>query len=220
MKINCIPQNSGGEMLPKRLAALIICVGTLMTIASAQKNEVSATLGRTFVSSQRIQGANFNNPNVHFGNGLTIGANYTRLLKTHGIFGISGEVPFAYAYDMDLNAGENLIPEGYQSYFITPAARVNVFSGQAVSPWVSVGGGYGLFKQSHELVFGGPNPGKTSTSTGVLQFGAGLDVFPWEKWGFRLEARDFYSGVPDLNVTTVRSRQHNIYVGGGFIRRF
>jgi len=36
----------------------------------------------------------------------------------------------------------------------------------------------------------------------------------------RLEARDYYSGVPDLNVTTVRSRQHNIYVGGGVIRRF
>ena len=207
-------------MSPKRLAALIVCVVTLMASASAQRNEVAATLGRTFVSSQRIEGANFFNPNVHFGNGLTIGANYTRLLKTYGIFGISGEVPFAYAYDMDLHTGENLIPEGYQSFIVTPAARVNVFSGQAVSPWVSVGGGYGLFKQSHELVFGGPNPGKTSTSTGIFQFGAGLDVFPWQKWGFRLEARDFYSGVPDLNVTTVRSRQHNIFVGGGVIRRF
>jgi opacity protein-like surface antigen len=204
----------------KRLAALIVCVVILMACAFAQRNEVSATLGRTFVSSQRIQGADFNNPNVHFGNGLTIGGNYTRLLKTYGIFGISGEVPVAYSFDMDLNAGENLIPESYKSLFVTPAVRVNVFSGEGVSPWVSVGGGYGFFKQSDQLVFSGPNPGKTSTSTGIFQFGAGLDVFPWEKWGFRLEARDFYSGVPDLNVTTVRSRQHNIYVGGGFIRRF
>jgi hypothetical protein len=85
---------------------------------------------------------------------------------------------------------------------------------------VSVGGGYGMFRMSNQLVFGGPNPGKTSTNTGIFQFGAGLDVWPWQKWGLRLEARDFYSGVPDLNVTTVRSRQHNIYVGGGFIRRF
>ena len=204
----------------KRLAALIVCILILMACASAQRNEISATLGRTFVSSQRIQGADFNNPNVHFGNGLTIGGNYTRLLKTYGIFGISGEVPVAYSFDMDLNAGENLIPESYKSVFVTPAVRVNVFSGQAVSPWVSVGGGYGFFKQSDQLVFSGPNPGKTSTSTGIFQFGAGLDVFPWEKWGFRLEARDFYSGVPDLNVTTVRSRQHNIYVGGGVVRRF
>jgi opacity protein-like surface antigen len=207
-------------MSPKRFAALIVCVVTLISSAMAQRNEISATIGRTFVSSQRIEGANFNNPNVHFGNGLTIGGNYSRLLKTYGIFGISGEVPVAYAFDMDLNTGENLIPEGYQSLFVTPAVRVNFFSGQGVSPWVSVGGGYGFFKQSDQLVFGGPNPGKTHTNTGVFQVGAGLDVWPWEKWGFRLEARDFYSGVPDLNVTTVRSRQHNYYVGGGVIRRF
>jgi len=207
-------------MSPKRLAALIVSVVILIASAFAQQNEISATLGRTFVSSQRIQGADFNNPNVHFGNGLTIGGNYSRLLKTYGIFGISGEVPVAYSFDMDLNTGENLIPEAYKSLFVTPAVRVNFFSGQGVSPWVSVGGGYGFFKQSNQLVFGGPNPGKTSTSTGVFQIGAGLDVWPWEKWGFRLEARDFYSGVPDLNVTTVRSRQHNYYVGGGVIRRF
>ena len=149
----------------KRLAALIACVVNLMACASAQRNEGSATLGRTFVSSQRIQGADFNNPNVHFGNGLTIGGNYTRLLKTYGIFGISGEVPVAYSFDMDLNAGENLIPESYKSLFVTPAVRVNVFSGEGVSPWVSVGGGYGFFKQSDQLVLSGPNPGKTSTST-------------------------------------------------------
>jgi len=207
-------------MSPKRLAALIVSVVILIASAFAQHNDISATLWRTFVSSQRIQGADFNNPNVHFGNGLTIGGNYSHLLKTYGIFGISGEVPVAYSFDMDLNTGENLIPEAYKSLFVTPAVRVNFFSGQGVSPWVSVGGGYGFFKQSNQLVFGGPNPGKTSTSTGVFQIGAGLDVWPWEKWGFRLEARDFYSGVPDLNVTTVRSRQHNYYVGGGVIRRF
>ena len=204
----------------KRLTALIGCVVTLTAGACAQKNEISGTLGRVFVSSQAVKGANFSDPNVHFGNGLTVAGNYSRLLKTYGIFGISGEVSAAYSYDMDLNLNHNLIPESYKSLFVTPAVRVNIFSGEGVTPWVSVGGGYGLYKQSHQLVFGGPNPGKTSTNTGIFQFGAGLDVWPWQKWGLRLEARDYYSGVPDLNVTTVRSRQHNIYVGGGVIRRF
>jgi opacity protein-like surface antigen len=207
-------------MAAKRLAALIVFVVILIASASAQKNEISATLGRTFVSSQRISGATFFNPNVHFGNGITIGANYTRKLRTFGILGLSGEVPFAALIDEDLNTGQNLIPEGYRAYFVTPSVRANLFPEAGVSPWVSAGGGYGLFRQSSQLVFGGPNPGKTSTSTGVFQIGAGLDVWPWRNWGLRLEARDFYSGVPDLNVTTVRSRQHNIYVGGGFIRRF
>ena len=204
----------------KGVAARIVCVGILIASAIAQRNEVSATLGRIFVSSQQVQGANFFDPNVHFGNGLSIGGNYSRLLRTYGIFGISGEVSGVYSPDMDLNLSQNLIPEGYQSFFITPAVRMNIFSAESVSPWVSVGGGYGMFRMSDKLVFFGTNPGKTSTNTGIFQFGAGLDVWPWQKWGLRLEARDFYSGVPDLNVTTVRSRQHNIYVGGGIIRRF
>jgi Outer membrane protein beta-barrel domain len=207
-------------MSPKRSAALIVFLVVVVSSAFAQQNELSGTLGRVFVSSQRIQGANFPNPNVHFGNGLTVGGDYSRLFRTYGIFGISAEVPFAYGFDMDLNTGQNLIPESYKSFFVTPAVRVNFFQGQGVSPWISAGGGYGYFKQSSNLVFGGPNPGKTSTNTGIFQIGAGLDVWPWQKWGIRLEARDYYSGVPDLNVTTVRSRQHNVYVGGGVIRRF
>jgi hypothetical protein len=69
------------------------------------------------------------------------------------------------------------------------------------------------------LLYGGPNPG-SSTNTGVLQFGVGLDVWIWSRWGARMEARDFYSGIPDYNVDTGRSRQHNYYVGVGVIHRF
>ena len=203
-----------------RFLAVSVFMVIAVAAASSQVNQVSATIGRTFVSSQDIVGANFPNHTVHFGNGLTVAGNYGRLLKSYGVFGVVGEVSVAYAFDMDLNTGSNLIPEAYQNVFVTPAVRVNFFHRESVSPWVSVGGGYGYFKQSHQLLYGGTNPGKTSTNTGIFQFGAGLDVFPWQKWGFRLEARDYWSGVPDLNVTTVRSRQHNIYVGGGVIRRW
>jgi hypothetical protein len=207
-------------MSRKRVAALMVSVGILVATAAAQRNEISGTFGKVFVSSQAVQGADFFDPNIHFGNGMSIAGNYGRTLKTYGIFGIVGEVSGVYNPDMDLNLSQNLIPEGYKSFFITPGVRVHFFSGETVTPWVSLGGGYGMFRQSHQLVFGGANPGKTSTSTGIFQIGAGLDVWPWQKWGIRLEARDFWSGVPDLNVTSVRSRQHNIYVGGGFIRRF
>lgn len=207
-------------MSPLRVVIAIMVVLAVVCGVQAQVNEVSGTVGRVFVSSQHVVGADWDNPNIHFGNGITLGGNYSRLLKRHGIFGISGEVSVAYSPDMDLNTGRNLIPEGYQSLFVTPAIRVNFFHGEGFSPWVSAGGGYGLYRQSHDLVFGGPNPGKTSTNTGIFQLGAGLDVFPWHNWGLRLEARDYWAGVPDLNVTTVRSRQHNIYVGGGIIRRF
>jgi hypothetical protein len=97
---------------------------------------------------------------------------------------------------------------------------LNFFSADSVTPWVSVGGGYGRLRVSSNLeYYDGPNPGSDS-NTGVLQFGAGLDVWVWHRWGFRFEARDFYSGNPDLNVDTGRSRQHNYNVGAGVGYRF
>jgi hypothetical protein len=53
-----------------------------------------------------------------------------------------------------------------------------------------------------------------------VQFGAGLDVWIWHRWGLRGEARDFFSGEPVLNVDTNHSRMHNYYVGAGIVHRF
>ncbi len=103
--------------------------------------------------------------------------------------------------------------------FVTPSVRLNVFSGDSVTPWVSVGGGYGRFRVAPVTLYENPNPGSGS-NTGVVQFGAGLDVWVWRGWGARFEARDFYSGAPNLNVDTGRSRQHNYYVGLGVVHRF
>ena len=75
-----------------------------------------------------------------------------------------------------MHAALTSIPQQFSSYFVTPAARLNVFSDQAVSPWVSFGGGFGHFGESSTLLFGGSNPGKTGTNTGVFQAGGGLDV--------------------------------------------
>ncbi len=216
-------------MSAKRLAVLVVPVLVLVANALAQIstqptpiNQVSVTVGRTFVSTQTIQNppAGDPDPNIHFGNPTSVAGNYSRLLKSHSIFGLYGEVPVAAFFRMDLNTYANQIPKDIGAFFITPSARLNMFYGDSVTPWVSVGGGYGRFRQSSALNFYGSNPGPTGTNTGVVQFGAGLDVWFWHRWGARFEARDFYSGVPDLNVDTGRSRQHNYYVGGGIAHRF
>ncbi len=121
---------------------------------------------------------------------------------------------------MDLNTYENKIPADIGALFLTPSVRVNIFSGDSVTPWVSVGGGYGRFREAPRLLWGGTNPGPTGSNTGVVQFGAGLNVWFLAQLGARFEARDFYSGVPDLNVVTSNSRQHNYYVGVGVAHRF
>ena len=210
-------------MSAKRLAFLaVVLVLVLVASALAQVNELSITAGRTFVSTQTIQNPLQGdvNPNIHFGNEESVAFNYGRLLMSHKILGLYAELPVAIYFRMDLNTYENQIPKDIGALFATPSVRLNLFSGQGVTPWVSAGGGYGRFREAPSLNFYGPNPGPTGTNTGVVQFGVGLDVWPWQRWGARFEARDFYSGTPDLNVETGRSRQHNYYVGAGIVHRF
>jgi hypothetical protein len=205
----------------QRLAILVVFVAVTVSSAFAQRNEASVTVGRTFVSTQTIlNDPTSPNPHIHFGNEESVDFNYSRLLMTRGIVGFFGEVPLAIYPRMDLNTYLNQIPKDIGALFITPSLRVNFFSGQGLSPWLSVGGGYGRFREAPKLNFFGDNPGPTGTNTGVVQFGVGFDVRLWQLWGIRMEARDFYSGVPDLNVTTRNGRQHNYYVGIGVIRRF
>lgn len=207
----------------KHLLIAALAAGTLLLLpAWAQdKNELAGIIGRTFISNQGVKDPAFNGFTVHFGNGTTFEADYGRhILGGAGIFALTLEVPFVLNPDEDLHFVANLVPEGYSSYFITPAARVNVFANNGISPWVSFGGGFGHFSESNNLVFFGSNPGTTGTTTGVLQIGAGFDVRFARALSARLEVRDFDSGVPQLNVDTGKTRQHNLFVGGGVVWHF
>ena len=205
----------------KRLTIVCLCaVMTLVAHAAAQKNELAGLVGRTFISNQGIKGATFLNNEVRFGNGWTFEVNYAHRVLGAGFASVFLELPAVVNVNEKLNTGLNLIPENFKSYFVTPAARLNVLSDTAISPWVSLGGGYGHFSESSTLVFGGPNPGKTGTSTGILQAGVGLDVRTFDRFSLRGEARDFWSGVPQLNVDTGKSRQHNIFVAVGVVWHF
>lgn len=162
-------------------------------------------------------------PDLRFGNGFTFEANYARqvMILGKGFFSLNLEAPFIVNHDEKLHAAlPNRIPQHYASYFVTPSARLNVFAGDSVSPWVSFGGGYGYFNPSSTLLFGGNTPGKTGTSTFVLQGGLGLDVKIFRRFSVRAEGRDLWSGVPQLGVHTDKSRQHNLFAGGGVIWHF
>jgi len=207
-------------MSAKRLWDTIVPILFLASCALAQVNELSVTAGKTFVSTQTIQNSGSPNPHIHFGNEETIAFDYARLLKKAGFLGFHAELPVVIYPRMDLNTYQNVIPADIGALFVTPSLRMNIFSGDSVTPWVSAGGGYGRFRYAPRLNFYGQNPGPSGSNTGVVQFGAGVDVWVWHRWGARLEFRDFYSGEPDLNVDTGRSRQHNYYVGAGMAHRF
>jgi hypothetical protein len=136
--------------------AVVVLVGSPAT-AQDEKNQLAGTLGRTFISDEGIKGATFSNPFVRFGDGLTFEVNYSRDLITSPVFALSGEVPVVFNLDEDVNSGANVVLSHCSSYFITPAARVNLFPATAVSSWVSFGGGFGHFSETSSLIsfFGG-----------------------------------------------------------------
>jgi hypothetical protein len=173
MEQKCIAQCSGGEMSAKRLAVLVVPVLVLVSSALAQVNEVSITAGRTFVSTQTVPTTGLP---VHFGNEESVEFNYGRFLKSFKVFGLYAELPVAIYPRMDVNYHLGTTPKDIGALFVTPSVRVNIFSGESVTPWVSVGGGYGRFREAPVTLYENPNPGPTGTNTGVVQFGAGLDV--------------------------------------------
>jgi opacity protein-like surface antigen len=194
---------------------VLLTLAILAGNALAQSNEVAGTLGRTFIPNQSVSGGT----TIHFGDGLTYEANFAHRFLNFGVFGVSVEVPFVMDTTNKLQYNQNLVPSSFRSYFVTPAARLNLFPTTAFSPWVSVGGGFGYFTPSSLLEFNQtPNPGKSSTK-GVFEIGAGLDVRVYGPLKIRGEVRDFYSGEPPININTA-NRYSNLYAAAGIVFAF
>jgi hypothetical protein len=201
------------------VAVFLVCL--ISPRALAQKNEVSGLIGRTFISNQGIVGSTSFDPNVHFGKGLSFEINYARSFVGTALYSLAVEVPFVGNPDEDLHAAAPTpVPQQYASYTVTPSARLSLFPEVAFTPWVSFGGGFSHISTSSRTVFGQLNPDSTGTNSGVLQGGAGFDVKLIRSFKIRLAVRDFWSGVPQLNVDTGKSRQHNFLVAGGVVYRF
>jgi len=190
--------------------------------AAQQQQEVAGVIRRTFISDKRVIGLTSFDTKLRSGSGLTFGASYGRRLWTSGsaLLSLTFEVPVAVNPDEDIHLSVNLVPSSYSSFFVAPSARVNIFADQGVSPWLSFGGGFGHFSAASMLEFGGNNPGSASSTTGVLQLGAGFDVRVRGPLSFRFEVRDFDSGAAPVNVNTGNGRQHNLFVGGGAVWHF
>jgi len=202
------------------LFAVFAMVATMETEAAAQSNEIGGIIGRTFISDQGVIGTGLPDSNIHFGHGLTFEANYSRRLLNAGIFGVTFEIPVVIDPSQKLHFSGLDAPKSFASFFVTPSARVSLFPSGSFSPWLSVGGGVGHFAMDSRLESGQPNPNKSGTTTGAIQFGLGLDVKIIHSVYLRGEAREFRSGEPQLNVNTARSRYYNLFAGAGLVWYF
>jgi hypothetical protein len=201
--------------------AVVLWLVSLISMAGAQeRNELTGIIGRTAISDHAVIDTSTPGALLTSGAGLSFEVNYGRRLLNFGLVGLTGEVPLVINTGENVHYDLNLIPKDYKSFFVTPALRVNLFPENGISPWVSAGGGFGYFKENSTLEFGGANPGKTGTTSGIFQLGAGLDVRLFSRFSVRGEVRDFYTSVPQLNVDIGKTRQHNLFVGAGVIWHF
>jgi opacity protein-like surface antigen len=217
-------------MFGQRLGIAVLVVVTIVVtmlaasaVAQDEKNEIGANLGRTFISNQGITGGTDPNTIIAAGKGLTFDVEYARRYIVTPIYALSWEAVMMYNHDEDINGGSYgfaVVPPQYSELFVTGGARANLFPTTAVSPWVSLGAGIGHIGEASTLIYGGANPGKSTTSF-ALQGGLGLDVKVWKNVSIRGEVRDFWSGEPDYPLApTGKTRQHNYFVGGGAFWRF
>jgi hypothetical protein len=209
--------------LKKRIAFVFVWLGLMFSLASAQsgKNELGLLLGGAVTPSLAIAGQS---SDVRFGGGLTFQATYARRLASATVAALYFEVPFLAAPLINVSSSDPSVPANYASIFITPGVRLKLVPDSAISPWLSVGGGYARFHESAERQDGAPNTGRIGANRGAAEFSGGLDIHTPLKIllpiNLRVEVRDIYSGQPNYNVNTGGGFQHNVLFSGGFVVSF
>ena len=111
-----------------RNGLVVVCAVTLAFLAvgaCAQVNDVSAGLGRTFISDQGVPGIIANDTNIHFGDGFSYSLSYGRRIVDAGFASMTVEVPFVHDPSADLNFATNIVPKSFSAYYLAPSLRIN-----------------------------------------------------------------------------------------------
>jgi hypothetical protein len=217
----------------KLLVGLFIGLVIWSIPASAQeKNEVGLNIGATLTLGQSLapgtsligpSGIVLPNRSLNFDASLALGAEYDhRILPGNRMALFAGLDFLASPNDVQLSQLTQNAPKSYAYIFLTPHVRAKFNSRGAVSPWLEFGGGYARFLSSQPptaTVF------ERGRNTGTFEFGGGVDthtVFHVVRIpiGFRLEVRDFYSGLPNYNVKVTGSLQNNVAFTAGLLIKF
>ncbi len=182
---------------------------------AAPKNELAFGLGELPSLSRS------NSPSLDVGPGVALQVNYGRRFLKSSKVALYGEINFvASPTAREITTSVNTATHDFASLYITPGIRVKFRPSSRISPYAVVGGGYADYEQSLTQINGRPNPAPRELARGVFDFGAGVDVHVWRFVALRGEARDFYTGSPNYNITSISGGQHNIVATGAFVLRW
>jgi hypothetical protein len=217
----------------KPLLALFIGFVVLSIPTAAQeKNDVGLNIGATLTPGQSLasgasligpSGNVLRNRSLNFDSSLALGAEYDHRIVSGNRAALYAGIDFlASPNDVQLSQLTQNAPKSYAYIFLTPHFRVKFNPRGALSPWLELGGGYARFLST---VPPAATTFERGRNTGTFEFGGGVDthsVFHVFKIpiGFRLEVRDFYSGLPDYNVKVTGNLQNNVAFSAGLLIRF
>lgn len=143
--------------------------------------------------------------------------NYAGTLIPAKVAALELNIPLIAVPTSNISTASLFTAKSYSSFYVTPGVRLRV--GTSVSPWIEGGLGFAHFNPSSTNLAGGPS-GATSSTKPAFDVAGGLDVRPSKSpIGFRFEARELYTGVPDLAIPKL-SLHNNVLLGGGIVLRF
>jgi len=181
----------------------------------AQNQELTFSLGGIPGQTRSFQGSA---GRAQISADRSFGINYSHRFLRAKIAALYSEIEFVAIPNRALTA-TTAVAQNYASLYLTPGLRLKFLPASRLSPWVAIGGGYGLYQQSSQLS-NSQNTTNKFLNRGVFEYGGGLDYRLFRFVGLRGEVRDFFSGNPNLNVALSTSAQHNVVASGGLILHF
>ncbi|MGH9826542.1 MAG: outer membrane protein [Blastocatellia bacterium] len=202
-----------------RPSVLLLFVFTLSIVgaASAQKHEVAVLLGGLKTGDRSILDSG--SGSIQINAGFTVETSYAQRLANAHLASLYIELPLTITPTSNLKPSTALVPKSYSAWFLTPGLKLKLFPVAGLSPYVVLGGGVGHFGSSGTTAGNTPNTGSRGSTSGVVDFGGGVEVRLAPFAALRGEIRDFASGNPDFNVAVSGGRQHTILVGAGLALR-
>jgi len=192
---------------------------------TGEKNEIGLIVGVTATPTRTLTpGSVIGDSDLTSKPSLALGVDYDRRVVSTDWVTLYGGADFlASPLDVKLSNPPADVSPQYSYVFVTGHVKARFYPESKLSPWLSIGGGYVRFKEKAPTATLDPFTQGTGRST--IEMGAGFDTqtvghiasFPI---AFRVEVRDFYSGLPEYGQSLVRSKQHNVILGGGLVVRF
>ena len=199
----------------KRVFLLLIFVLGVSIAATAQGNDLAFVVGAKFTPSTSSALGGSTSIDTHIG----IEGSFAFQLKGLPMASLEIEVPVMVTPSANVNTSNLLASKNYTSLYFTPGFRLKFAPSGSISPWFAVGAGLAHFSPSTTSVSGSASPA-TSTTKGAGDVGGGVDFkMKFVPLRFRIEAREYFSGSPNLNIPQL-SLHNNLFVGGGIVLTF